>query len=172
MPGPETDSLEFLDSDRILKVSDKVVAIFKMCEQGEGCREAGGILLGKVAKDRVIITDVTTPNRFDLRSFLSFVRAKIPAQFRINKAWKKSTGTTIYFGEWHTHREINPLPSLQDKKMILKALRETKMEIDFLYLIIVGLSETYWVGKQTDRDLIKLELIQRTLEFSPIMASL
>lgn len=172
MPGPETDSLELLDSDRVLKVSDEVVAIFKRYEQTEGCREAGGVLLGKVAKDCVSITDVTTPNRFDLRSFLSFVRNKIPAQFRINKAWEKSNGTTIYLGEWHTHREINPLPSLQDKKMILKTLRETKMEIDFLYLIIVGLSETYWVGKQTGRDLIKLELSRRALELSPITASL
>jgi len=30
------------------------------------------------------------------------------------------------------------------------------MEIDFLYLIIVGCNSTYWVGKQTMEELIEL----------------
>ncbi len=144
------------DSSRILRVSRKVIQIFDNFEQKEGSHEAGGILLGYVARDYVEITDVTTPNRFDLRRFFSFVRAKIPAQLRINKAWEKSSGTKIYLGEWHTHSEVDPVPSLEDRQMILRALRETQMEIDFLYLIIVGLKKTYWLGKQTREGLARL----------------
>jgi integrative and conjugative element protein (TIGR02256 family) len=149
--------LSALDSDRILRISEKVIKIFKKYEQKEGCREAGGILLGNVAVDYVEITNVTVPNRFDLRNFCSFVRARIPAQLRINKSWKKSSGTTIYLGEWHTHREVDPTLSLDDRQMIAKVFKETKMEIDFLYLIIVGLNGKYWVGKQTSKGLTKVD---------------
>ena len=127
--------IRMLDSNRILKVSRNVIKIFEKCEQKEGCHEAGGILLGYVARDYVEITDATTPNRFDLRNFFSFVRAKIPAQLRIDKAWKKSSGTKVYLGEWHTHSEVYPTPSLEDRQMISKTFQETQMEIDFLYLI-------------------------------------
>lgn len=145
------------DSNRILKVSRKVIKIFERYEQKEGCREAGGIILGYVAKNYVEITDVTTPNRFDLRNFLTFVRAKIPAQLRIDKVWKKSSGTKVYLGEWHTHSELNPSPSSEDRQMISKTFQETLMEIDFLYLIIVGLKGAYWLGKQTDKGLVRLD---------------
>ncbi len=157
MPAKEISKPESPNPDKILKISEKVIRIFDEYEQKEGCREAGGILLGNVAEDYVEITDVTVPNRFDLKSFFSFVRARIPAQLRINKAWKKSSGTTIYLGEWHTHREVNPTPSLDDRQMIAKACKETRMEIEFLYLIIVGLNGTYWVGKETGKGLTKVD---------------
>ena len=32
------------------------------------------------------------------------------------------------------------------------------MEIDFLYLVIVGQNETYWVGKRTKEGLIELKM--------------
>jgi integrative and conjugative element protein (TIGR02256 family) len=84
------------------------------------------------------------------------VRSKKGTQPQINKAWKKSRGTEIYLGEWHTHFEVNPTPSLTDKNMVKNSLRKTIMEIDFLFLIIVGLNRTIWVGKQTKEGLIEL----------------
>lgn len=157
MPDEGINRLEPPDPNRVVRISEKVRRIFEKYEQKDGCSEAGGILLGNVAEHYVDITDVTVPNRFDLRNFFSFVRARVPAQLRINKAWRKSSGTRIYLGEWHTHRETNPTPSLEDKKMILKVFKETLMEIDFLYLIIVGLNGTYWVGKQAGNGLIKVD---------------
>jgi len=157
MPKREKSALEFEEPNRILKISEKVIKTFEKYEQKEGCSENGGILLGHVARDYVMIAEATTPTRFDFRTIITFVRVKIPAQLRINKVWKKSSGTLIYLGEWHTHRETNPTPSAQDKKMILKSLQETKMEIDFLYLIVVGINRTYWVGKQTKNGLTKVD---------------
>ena len=156
MPKRE-NGLESEEPNRILKISEKVIKTFEKYEQKEGCSESGGILLGHVARDHVIITEATTPSRFDFKTIITFVRAKIPAQLRINKAWKKSSGTLIYLGEWHTHRGINPTPSAQDKTMILKSLKETKMEIDFLYLVVVGINRTYWVGKQTKNGLTRVD---------------
>ena len=160
MPNDGRSKLGSANLNRVLRIFKKVRRMFEEYEQKEGLNEAGGILLGDVAEDYVEITDVTVPNRFDLRTFFSFVRARIPAQLRINKAWKKSSGTQIYLGEWHTHREVNPSPSLDDREMIAKAFKETKMEIDFLYLIIVGLNGTYWVGKQTGKGLAKVDSLE------------
>lgn len=146
--------IEFPDLTHSLRISPKVLKIFDKYEQKEENFEAGGILLGYVYKNYDEIVKVTVPTRSDSRGFFSFVRSKIAAQLRINKSWKKSRGSLIYLGEWHTHCEINPRPSAIDRNMIRKVFEETKMEINFLYLIIVGLNGTYWVGKQTMGKLI------------------
>jgi integrative and conjugative element protein (TIGR02256 family) len=119
--------------------------------------ESGGILLGNVYKNHCEIAKVTTPNKYDSFGPNFFVRSKRGAQPQITKAWKKSSGTEIYIGEWHTHFEVEPTPSLTDKNFVIYSLRKTKMEIDFLFLVIVGLNKTFWVGKQTIEGLIELK---------------
>jgi len=141
--------IEFSHSKDRLIIKADVLNVFKKYEQKNEAAESGGILLGYVYKDRSEIVKVTAPGSFDSFAKNFFIRSKISAQVQINKAWGKSKGTLIYLGEWHTHREKNPTPSIVDKGMIKKSLKETKMEIDFLYLIIVGQKDTYWVGKQT-----------------------
>lgn len=122
-------------------------------------REAGGILVGYVYEDHCEIVNATGPNRFDLFGYNYFVRSKRGAQPKINKAWARSNGTVIYLGEWHTHFEKYPRPSATDKSLMINSLRTTNMEIDFLFLIIVGLKNTYWVGKQAGDNLIELKRI-------------
>jgi len=122
-------------------------------------REAGGILLGYVYEDHSEVANASYPNRFDLFGYNYFVRSKRGAQPKINKAWTRSNGTLIYLGEWHTHFEKYPKPSATDKSLMINSLRTTKMEIDFLFLIIVGLDDTYWVGKQVGDKLIELKRI-------------
>lgn len=121
--------------------------------------EVGGILLGLVFKDYCEIVKITLPNKFDRFGHNFFIRSKKGAQPRIDNAWSKSDGTIIYLGEWHSHKENNPKPSLTDKELIKNSLRTTKMEIDFLFLIIVGQNCNLWVAKQTKNKLI--ELIQK-----------
>lgn len=139
-----------------LLINDTIIKRFNKylyhSEQGE----AGGVLLGSVYEDRSEIIDITAPSQYDSFGFNYFIRSKYGAQPKINNAWSKSEGTIIYLGEWHTHPEKNPIPSSIDKSMILKSLYTTKMEIDFLFLIIIGLENTYWVGKQIKNVLIEL----------------
>lgn len=152
--------LEFICSDRILRVSEPALKTFAKCEQRRGICEAGGILFGKVFPGYDEIIHATTPARYDLRKYFSFTRAKGPAQVKINKAWNESSGSMIYLGEWHTHPETDPSPSPKDKKMITKTLKETEMETDFLYLIIAGTGQTFWVGRQNNKGLTKLEIMR------------
>jgi len=148
--------VEFAKSGHRLIVRSNVLKLFKKYGQGKKSIESGGILLGHVCKDHVEITKATTPNRFDSLGPRLFIRSKVGAQVEINTAWKRSNSIMIYLGEWHTHAEINPKPSITDKNTILKLLEKTKMEIDFLYLIIIGHDNTYWVGRQTEKELTEL----------------
>ena len=141
-----------------LIIRKPVLENFKKYEQYSNRKESGGILLGKVYSSYVSIERITTPSIFDRLGRYFFVRSKVPAQRTINRLWSNSSGSTIYLGEWHTHPETNPRPSPQDRAMISHCLKSTKMEIDFLFLIIIGFSRTYWTGVQTEKGLLKLTL--------------
>ena len=150
--------LEFSDRIRRVIISSRVLKVFRKYEQKSGEFEAGGILFGNVYDDHDSIIKITLPNQLDTREFNFFNISKIPAQLQINKSWKRSNGYLIYLGEWHTHSEINPQPSTIDIKMIKKTFRETEMEINHLYLIIVGIGNSLWVGRQDSKGLVKLNV--------------
>ena len=141
-----------------LIIRKPVLENFKKYEQYSNRKESGGILLGKVYSSYVSIERITTPSIFDKVGRYFFIRSKIPAQSTINRLWSNSSGQTIYLGEWHTHPETNPSPSPQDRAMINNCFKSTKMEIDFLFLIIIGFSRAYWTGVQTEKGLLKLTL--------------
>ena len=142
--------LEFFHPKHNVIIKNKALKTFIKYSSKNNYHEAGGILLGSVYYNYVKIAKATVPNKYDSYGHNFFIRSKKGAQLHINKAWNKSKGTMIYLGEWHTHQEINPKPTAIDKNMILQSLSNTKMEIEFLYLIIIGLNNTFWVGLLTD----------------------
>lgn len=120
-----------------------------------GTKEAGGILLGRIFKSHVLVEIVTEPTRADRRGRFSFVRSRKSAQARVNAAWDISEGEQIYLGEWHSHPEDVAQPSGRDEEMIANNLREAKMEIDFLLLVVVGRRRD-WIGIRRSDLLVRL----------------
>jgi len=108
-------------------------------------REAGGILLGHCYVEDVSIEDVSTPGYGDFGGPASFSRSATRAQAIINESWDATAGELIYLGEWHSHAEARPYPSRMDREMIRLMWAGTKMEISFLFLVVVG-REGLWVG--------------------------
>ena len=153
----KNSGIEFSNSTATINISLIAVEKFRKYEQREGYNESGGILLGYVTKNCDYIQEVTIPNKYDSKGLRFFIRSKEPAQKKINKSWKISKGSLIYLGEWHTHYENNPKPSRDDVNMIKRALKNTEMEIDFLYLIIVGVNNTFWVGRCTEKGVKSLQ---------------
>jgi len=151
--------LSFHDSNKELRLNSNVIEKFREYQQIGNKKESGGVLLGKIYNDYDEILEITTPNRFDNRGLFFFIRSRKPAQVEINRKWKQSEGKLIYLGEWHTHSEINPIPSSTDKEMIQQMLNTTKMEIDYLYLIIVGLENTFYVGRKSYSSLNPLNIL-------------
>jgi len=107
--------------------------------------EAGGILFGQIMENNVYIMKASTPNKFDKASRYSFVCNKDAAQIIIDFEFKNSGGKTIYFGEWHTHPENKPTPSSIDINMIKSQFFKNKINEPFLFLLIQGITDVYFV---------------------------
>ena len=129
-----------------LELSGDALKVFRAHVQPFGRNEAGGILLGCVYPNTsILIEKVTTPRYPDKAGPCFFDRSRKRAQQIVECEWKESSGVRIYLGEWHTHSESYPSPSKRDRTMIRNMFRQTKMQIDFLFLIIVG-TRSNWVG--------------------------
>lgn len=112
-------------------------------QTGPKQHEAGGILLGRVYPTHTVIERLSTPSAEDRSGRYFFERSVAKAQRIVNEAWKESGGEVIYLGEWHTHPEQVPRPSDTDRRLIRRMLSDSKMEIDRLFLVIVGLHGWY-----------------------------
>lgn len=105
--------------------------------------EAGGILLGQVRKNEIYILKVTEPSRWDIRQIFSFVRKRKQAQRAIDIEFEKSGGRTIYLGEWHSHPEALPSPSVTDIRMIKQQFSKNEINEDFLLMLIIGYNQDF-----------------------------
>ena len=105
-----------VSSNAIMMVMSESVALTfdKYAQNNFFKTEVGGILLGKRRHGHFEIVQVTTPTKFDKRTRNHWIRSdKIHADIA-KKAWQDSAGEISYLGEWHTHPENNPTPSVID----------------------------------------------------------
>ena len=153
----------------IYKYDDKYVVfteeVIKVLDRHKQCNytqhEAGGILLGKVYNDLIIIDQISEPSIKDRSGRFYFIRNVKRAQSIVDRAWKESNGERIYLGEWHTHPEDIPTPSRDDKLLLKNMLKHSRMEINFLFMFIIGRNSPYFAVLQHDKDeLISIEGIK------------
>lgn len=134
----------FKYGDKSVVFTSEVVSLFEKYKQIEKKQhESGGILLGKVYNDLIIIDQISEPSNEDKSGRYYFYRDVKKAQKITEKVWKESNGERIYLGEWHTHPEDIPTPSRDDKKLIENMLKYSRMEIDFLFMVIIGRVSPY-----------------------------
>jgi len=104
--------------------------------------EAGGVLLGKRRGKHLEITDLTTPYPRDIRKRKYFDRKDYRHARYAHKQWNANNRMIGYVGEWHTHPERWPHPSMLDIKEWLKLSRPYTDELVFL---IIGVHDI-WAG--------------------------
>lgn len=104
--------------------------------------EAGGILIGRRIQNSldVIVDNVTIPGADDRRTRSSFFRSRRSHQRELDRAWRESGATSGYLGEWHSHPERQPHPSLIDYCGWARRLMDRVTEP--LFFVIVGTEET------------------------------
>ena len=105
--------------------------------------EAGGILLGYRRNAHLHITMVTLPQVSDRRQRYSFKRSVSYHQQMALRQWHASQMTMDYLGEWHTHPESNPSPSLLD---ISEWKKISKQQARPMVFAILGVSGDIWLG--------------------------
>ncbi len=118
--------------------------------------EAGGVLLGRhiLGTSDIVIDGVTTPLLGDRQNRFQFFRGQQKHQEAIDRAWHESDGTCTYLGEWHTHPELDPIPSIIDQlDWQRKLFRDHFSEV--LFFIIVGIAKIRaWEGQKYKRPVI------------------
>lgn len=128
--------------DGLLVLSAEARLTFERFRQ-EGFRpEAGGILLGFRRGPHFEVVKATPPSARDERRRASFVREPDVHQELAIRAWRASRGIMDHIGEWHTHSESTPSPSLIDMGEWAKVARRRRPSAPMLG-IIVGTRSLY-----------------------------
>lgn len=125
--------------------TDEVVAILDFHKQRKSNdHEKGGIVLGKIQDNNIIINRLSVPTELDKSSRYNFERHRLSAQIIIDYEFHNSNKQVTYLGEWHTHPEDNPSPSKTDLKMIQQQILSNIIHTDFLVLMIQGRKKLYF----------------------------
>jgi len=105
-------------------------------------------MLGRysASSEDIIMESVTTPQSRDKRSRYRFHRAKQPHQLMIDEAWRRSGGITTYLGEWHTHPEEDPIPSMIDRISWTKKLMVDNFSEAIFFMILGTATVRVWEG--------------------------
>lgn len=143
MPSKE---LVFQAQDKSLVViTPEVADIFISYRQlSSSSPESAGVIIGERRDVHIVIRTISVPSEADIRGRFMVNRISKHHQKTVDKAFLDSDGTSQYLGEWHTHPEDIPQPSMTDYSSWHKNLTTS----DPLVLIIVGRTN-FWVGKKT-----------------------
>lgn len=145
-----------------IKLSWPVIEKIQGCLQNEPNKpEAGGVLLGRylLGCDDIVADEASVPMRGDKRGRYFFHRDHKHHQCLINEAWAKSKGTCTYLGEWHSHPEDDPEPSVVDWNDWRRKLKHDRFDGNHLFFVIAGLEEIrVWEGDRRNTSFRELPL--------------
>lgn len=130
-----------LDDQSFLFIEPEVIKRIQNYKQMKlKSREAGGILIGAYRGDHIHITSLTIPGQLDKQTRTSFHRRSPHHQGSALKSWINSKRVSTWIGEWHTHPEDYPMPSIIDIESWSQDLPSRTM-----VLLIQGRCD-YWLG--------------------------
>lgn len=118
--------------------------------------EAGGILLGFRRPPHLHVADLTEPLPTDERTRVWFRRNDHGHAQAALRHWERTHHTGDYVGEWHTHPEDWPKPSVKDLHEWRILLSEHRCPLLFL---IVGLKGR-WVGVGSGATIARMECVE------------
>ena len=123
-------------------------------------KESGGILVGlfDAKLDAIRITDMSFPFPTDQRSRFRFSRKSEGHQEFMDDLWEKSERTKSYFGEWHTHDQDNPVPSLTDRNT-WKRISKQGNNFSQCFFLIIG-RKNYKIWTISDESFAEVEVIR------------
>jgi integrative and conjugative element protein (TIGR02256 family) len=121
-------------------------AIYRYRQNKENMCESGGMLFARISPGEVVINKVTEPQKCDRRGRYSFRPSLQSQQKIINIEFKKGNH---YVGEWHTHPEVVPAPSIIDIKSMSDCFLKSKHQLGNFVMIVIGsgnISSSLWIS--------------------------
>jgi len=98
-------------------------------------REAGGQLFARFNDTRIVVELATGPHRSDRRARYSFEPDPIAQQREIDEQFERGL---LFVGDWHSHPENVPSPSITDANSIADCVRRSRHKLNGFILVIVG----------------------------------
>lgn len=122
-------------------------------------KEFGGVFIGQSHNDAIVIEDILIPDDYD-NGDAHFTRHPGSLNEQLQIINKKSSGRTVYIGEWHSHPDQEGTPSKTDKTALKEIASDKKIQVDTPILIIAEISSKKFNIKpyiQIDNKLIPYE---------------
>ena len=142
-------------------IRDSVISDIKKYYRTAMAYETGGILLGKFNRENRII-EITEVYELKTHFFskILYKRSTKKAQKIINSRWNETNGRINYIGEWHTHPNMQPNPSITDLKSLEVINLLVKNILPSTILIIIGKDEKVNIIVQNTNG-IKMKLLTK-----------
>jgi len=131
--------IKMKEKDFKVEFDDTSIEKLKKYQQKNGEYESGGILVGEIypVENKVIVKHIIASKKAT-RSFMGVNIDKKEMQTELEKVRKKTGYEYYYIGDWHTHPEKNPTPSLIDKISYKRTLKTIILQTNFVVFLIVG----------------------------------
>lgn len=119
-------------------------------------REIGGILIGiyDTKYGCLRLTDMSFPQSGDQQSRFRFNRKSDGHQELMDHLWESSDHTKAYLGEWHTHDQDTPIPSIVDRRT-WKRISKRNNNFEECYFMIIGRKD-YFIWTVSDEKIIEV----------------
>lgn len=98
-----------------------------------GHTETGGVLMGRVEKDSIVIEIASGAGPSAIHESIYFQADSDFIDMFVDMEYANSNGQNIYLGEWHTHPEKYPSPSSID----LQSIDEISDNCDEMVIMII-----------------------------------
>lgn len=138
-----------------ISISQTTIDIILKYRQVNDNYEAGGMLIGSIItnSNEIEINDCTEPLKEDSSHRFGFKRSNKHNEV-LNDKWRNSNFTKLYLGEWHTHPQEIPVPSITDKNSWEVLLLKSNTESDILIFVVVGTKfMDLWIGDKINKKL-------------------
>lgn len=107
--------------------------------------EAAGVLIGERRGPHLVVHQISEPGPGDIRRRCFVDRRGAHHQIAVDEAFSSSSGALQYLGEWHTHPEDSPSPSITD---LSTWQRHLIADDEQMALLIVGRKEIWGAKKK------------------------
>jgi len=107
--------------------------------------ETGGILMGYISNQDIVITDAIGPGRAAIHSRYSFTPDQDYHETEIARLYESSNRKWVYLGDWHSHpNQFRPSMSRKDIETLRRIARFRKARIVRPLMFIFGGEPDSW----------------------------
>ena len=141
--------------DYQFEIKQEVIDALKNYVQHEG-NEMCGVLTGSLVGDKRYRISKISPPCVKEHTHCGCERDAVMANQFIEEDYKQSEYTRFYIGEWHTHPEDIPKPSVVDYRSIRNNYHTASLVVPILFMIIVGW-QTFHISVYNGNEFVEIE---------------